>query len=252
MRFALSICEKLNKILSEPQEEAKRQNNMKKLLMFLLILLPAVLHAQSDTIFYLDGRNEGCKISKITDKDVEFSYPNEDLVNVVKKNTILQIKFSSGRTQVFNEAAELSAHKHGEFWGIPMGCDLKKFLQQLNDKGARLIEYQDDNEVKLEARFMSFESADIYVHYNPDKIVTYVDVQQNHCNKRRKEMQGILTELNSKYTLEKEGGRPWLIAIYKWIWSGENVRVVLSRGSGYARPHLCFYDTMFGYPEDEE
>ena len=227
---------------------------MKKIVLLVSVLLFALcLHAQTDTIFFADGRNEGCNVSKITDKEIEYSYPGESLVNVVKKSTVAQIKFASGRTQIFNEP-QTQTGSHGVFWGIEMGGNLKDFLEQLKAKGARFIENQDDDEVEYEAQFMAFESADIYVHYNQDKIVTYVDVQQNHAGRMAasKECKAIIEDLNSNYTLVKEGANPRVIAFYRWEWSGDNLRIVFRRGSGYSRPHLTFYDTVFGIPEEED
>ena len=225
---------------------------MKKIILLLIFVwLVLGVNAQNDTIYFSDGKIEGCTVSKITDKTVEYSYPGESLINEVKKSTISQIKFASGRTQIFESTPQKTGN-HGEFWGIEMGCNVKDFIEQLKAKGARFLEYQDDDEVKLEAQFMAFSSCDIYVHYNADKIVTYVDVQQNHSGKNRKEMQGIIEELNSTYTLVKEGGRPWLIAIYNWQWDGGKTFVKLWRATGYTRPHLCFYDTVFGIPEEDE
>lgn len=235
------------------QRRIKKQK-MKKLLLILLVAqISLSLYAQTDTIFFADGRNEGCTVSKITDKEIEYSYPGESLINVVKKNTVLQIKFASGRTQIFTQAPS-NNDKHGEFLGIAMGGNLKDFLEQLKAKGARFLEYQDEDEVKLEAQFMTFESADIYVHYNQDKIVTFVDVQQNNAGRisASKECKAVIDELNSKYELVKEGANPRVVAFYRWEWSGDNLRIVFRRGSGYSRPHLTFYDTVFGIPEEED
>lgn len=227
---------------------------MKKILLLLsLTQISLSLKAQTDTIYFSDGRNEGCTVSKITDKEIEYSYPGESLVNVVKKSSVSQIKFASGRSQMFTQA-QSNTGDHGKFWEIEMGGNMKDFVEKLKAKGARFLEYQDDDEVKLETQFMAFESADIYVHYNQDKIVTYVDVQQNHAGRMAasKECKSIIEELNSNYTLVKEGANPRVIAFYRWEWSGDNLRIVFRRGSGYSRPHLTFYDTVFGVPEEED
>ena len=227
---------------------------MKKIILLLIFVwLVLGVNAQSDTIYFSDGKIEGCTVSKITDKTVEYSYPGESLINEVKKSTISQIKFASGRTQIFNEP-QTKTGSHGVFWGIEMGGNLKDFLEQLKAKGARFIENQDDDEVKFESPFMTFESADIYVHYNADKIVTYVDVQQNHSGRAAasKECKALIEELNSNYTLVKEGANPRLIAFYRWEWSGDNLRIVFRRGSGYSRPHLTFYDTVFAIVEEDD
>ena len=62
---------------------------MKRLyLMFLLTWFSFSVYAQSDTIYFSNGKIEGCTVSKITDKTVEYSYPGESLINEVKKSTI--------------------------------------------------------------------------------------------------------------------------------------------------------------------
>jgi len=43
-------------------------------------------------------------VKEITPDAVKYSYPNEDLVNTVYKNTVQKIIFKSGRTQTFAEA----------------------------------------------------------------------------------------------------------------------------------------------------
>ncbi|MBQ9214715.1 MAG: hypothetical protein IJ150_12380, partial [Bacteroidales bacterium] len=101
---------------------------MKRLyLMFLLTWFSFSVYAQSDTIYFSNGKIEGCTVSKITDKTVEYSYPDESLINEVKKSTISQIKFASGRTQVF-ESAPQNTGTHGEFWEIEMGGNVKDFI----------------------------------------------------------------------------------------------------------------------------
>ena len=227
---------------------------MRKLVLILFLALSAFgVNAQVDTIYFADGRIEGCTVKKISDKEVEYSYPGEDLLNATKKSNVLKIKFTSGRIQVMNKQAQTQG-EHGEFLGIEMGGNVKDFVEQLKSKGVRFLEYQDNDEVKMEAPFMTLESADIYVHYNTDKVVTFVDVQQNHSGRMSasKEIKAIVEELNSNYTLEKEGANPRVVAFYHWEWSGRNLRVVLRRNSGYSRPHVTFYDTVFGVPNEED
>lgn len=213
----------------------------------------APIHAQNvyDTICFKNGEKIGCVVSRISLSEIEFSYPGETHMNVENKSSVNQIRFKSGRVQSFLDAAETNHNSncdqnqgHGEFWGIPMGGDVTEFVDQLKAKGAKVLEYKDD-EVKLESAFMSFESADIYVHFNKMNVVTYVDVQQNHSFKRTKETKGIVTELNEKYKLIKEGSKPWVIAIYRWEWLGENLLITFNRVNGYARPHLRFCDAQY-------
>jgi hypothetical protein len=59
--------------------------------------------AQTDTIF-VNGQKISCTVKEVTEDAVKYVYPNEDLVNTVYKNGVAQIKFKSGRVQVFAEA----------------------------------------------------------------------------------------------------------------------------------------------------
>lgn len=227
------------------------------------LICSATLTAQSasDTIYFKNGEKLGCIVSRVSPTEIEYSYPNETLVNVERKVSVEKIHFKSGRVQSFAEEAvpvnepEASLPKgHGEFWGIKMGGDVSAFVNELKAKGAEVLEYKDD-EVKLESAFMSFESADIYVHFNEKKEVTYVDVQQNHAlkGKRAQETKGIISELNEKYTLVKEGAKPWVIALYRWEWTGDNLLITFNRAGGYSRPHLRFCDAEYvgGLPKDD-
>ena len=72
----------------------------------LFILFSLCAFSQYDTI-YSNGERMACTIKEITPNAVKFSYPNEDLVNSVYKNTIQKIVFKSGRVQIFAEATSL-------------------------------------------------------------------------------------------------------------------------------------------------
>lgn len=77
---------------------------MKKIpFVFLLFSFSLPAFSQYDTI-YSNGERTACTVKQITPDAVEFSYPNEDLINTVYKNTIQKIVFKSGRVQVFAEA----------------------------------------------------------------------------------------------------------------------------------------------------
>jgi hypothetical protein len=77
---------------------------MKKIpFIFLLIFFSQRAFAQYDTIYSNDERI-ACSVKEVTPDAVKFSYPNEDLVNSVYKNTIQKIVFKSGRVQIFAES----------------------------------------------------------------------------------------------------------------------------------------------------
>jgi hypothetical protein len=74
-------------------------------LIIFLFLSSQGLFAQTqyDTI-YSNNEAMACTVKEITPDAVKFSYPNEDLINSVYKNTIQKIVFKSGRVQVFAES----------------------------------------------------------------------------------------------------------------------------------------------------
>jgi len=69
----------------------------------LMILCFQFAYSQQDTIF-TNSEKIVCSIKEITVDGVSFTYPGEDLVNTIYKNTVEQIIFKSGRVQRFAEA----------------------------------------------------------------------------------------------------------------------------------------------------
>lgn len=76
---------------------------MKKSVLLLLVLFAVKGSAQMDTI-YTNSEKIACIVKEITPDAVKFSYPNEELLNSVYKNTIQKIVLKSGRVQTFAEA----------------------------------------------------------------------------------------------------------------------------------------------------
>ncbi|TFF39856.1 hypothetical protein E2R66_04700 [Mucilaginibacter psychrotolerans] len=76
----------------------------------LLFLFTAIAYcsAQTDTL-YLNNQKLACSVKEITPDAVKYTYPGEDLINTVYKNTIQKIVFKSGRVQVFAEATSYKA-----------------------------------------------------------------------------------------------------------------------------------------------
>ena len=76
-----------------------------KIILTINILFVNLTYSQMDTIFTF---NETiiCKIKEVNDNSIKFSYPNEELINTIKKNKIQKIIFSSGRIKIFSEASK--------------------------------------------------------------------------------------------------------------------------------------------------
>ncbi|MBS1524168.1 MAG: hypothetical protein JST19_00880 [Bacteroidetes bacterium] len=71
-----------------------------------LLLLSSIAtygYSQSDTL-YMNNKKIACSIKEITPDAIKFTYPGEELLNTIYKNTVQKVVFKSGRTQTFAEA----------------------------------------------------------------------------------------------------------------------------------------------------
>ncbi len=75
----------------------------KQLLTSIAITLTTICLGQTDTIF-TNNEKIACSVKEITPEAVKYSFPGEDLINSIYKNSIQKIVFKSGRTQIFAEA----------------------------------------------------------------------------------------------------------------------------------------------------
>lgn len=79
-------------------------------------------------------------IKEVTEKEVKFAYPDEDILNTISINSVLKIVFKSGRVQTFSEAKEYQTVKNGLDWEhvtvIQAESDVKNLYQldQVNAK----------------------------------------------------------------------------------------------------------------------
>lgn len=69
----------------------------------IILMNCSLCHAQMDTVF-INNEKIGCLVKEITPEAVKYSFPGEDLINSVYKNTVQKIIFKSGRVQTFAEA----------------------------------------------------------------------------------------------------------------------------------------------------
>jgi hypothetical protein len=86
---------------------------MKLVALLFLFFISLQDFGQVDTIFS-NNQKIGCTIKEITTDAVKFSYPGEDLVNSVYKNTIQKIIFKSGRVQTFAESTSFKRVDNGK------------------------------------------------------------------------------------------------------------------------------------------
>ncbi|MCR8558403.1 hypothetical protein KXD93_12155 [Mucilaginibacter sp. BJC16-A38] len=60
-------------------------------------------YAQTDTVV-LNNQRIACSVKEVTPDAVKYSFPGEDVINSVYKNTVQKIIFKSGRVQTFAES----------------------------------------------------------------------------------------------------------------------------------------------------
>jgi len=72
------------------------------ILFFAWALITGNVSGQSDTIF-TNNEQIICSVKEVTPEAVKFTYPNEDIINSIYKNTVQKIVFKSGRIQNFAE-----------------------------------------------------------------------------------------------------------------------------------------------------
>ena len=76
------------------------------ILSMILLYIPFIGLSQSDTII-TNVERIPCTIKEVTADAIKFSYPQEDLINTIYKNTIKKVVFKSGRIQTFAESIPL-------------------------------------------------------------------------------------------------------------------------------------------------
>ena len=86
------------------------QNLKMKIFGTLLFLFFSVITFAQDKVVMLNGEERTGKVLAINEGDIKFVYEGEDLEYDINKSEISKIVFSSGRTQVFNEASASEGH----------------------------------------------------------------------------------------------------------------------------------------------
>jgi len=83
-----------------------RSSNYGAKALFILALFftfNSATYAQTDTVIS-NNQKIACSIKEITPDAVKYTFPGEDVINTVYKNTVQKIIFKSGRVQTFAEA----------------------------------------------------------------------------------------------------------------------------------------------------
>ena len=88
----------------------------KQLFVFLSLFLGVSLYAQ-DKVVLKNGEELNVKVVKNDEKNIEFQYPGESMVNVKNKREIKKIVYESGREEVINvgiNVPEINSEKDWE------------------------------------------------------------------------------------------------------------------------------------------
>ncbi len=70
---------------------------------FLIFAIVSFCYSQTDTIF-TNNEKIACSVKEITPDAVKYTFPGEDVITTVYKNTVQKIIFKSGRVQTFAES----------------------------------------------------------------------------------------------------------------------------------------------------
>jgi len=70
---------------------------------FLTFIVTTCSYAQTDTAI-INNQKIACSIKEITPDAIKYTFPGEDVINTVYKNTVQKIIFKSGRVQTFAES----------------------------------------------------------------------------------------------------------------------------------------------------
>ena len=75
---------------------------MKKSITLILVFVSMAIYAQTDKIILRDYSIIDAVVTKVSEDQIEYSFPNESLVNSLKTSKIVRIEFGSGRVQNFD------------------------------------------------------------------------------------------------------------------------------------------------------
>jgi len=81
------------------------KSHFHKFFVTFLLIVGSLLHcyAQTDTVV-INNQKIACSVKEITPDAVKYTFPGEDVINSVYKNTVQKIIFKSGRVQTFAES----------------------------------------------------------------------------------------------------------------------------------------------------
>ncbi len=107
---------------------------MKRLIIIVVgLILPIFASSQTklDTLFYVNGDIIVAAISRITTDEVEYIYPNEVLINVVKTSELREVHLGSGRVLKYSDNTAALKHKNNH--GLPADATLRELVAAGNN-----------------------------------------------------------------------------------------------------------------------
>ena len=123
------------------------------------ILLTTGANAQSaavDSVYTNEG-TLAVNVKEITETGIRYTFPNEDVINTVFKNSVYRVKYKSGRVQSFTEALALAPVTGGDDWEkvtlSKLEWEIKGLykLEDVNAKAKGTTEFSNVNKVKNRA-----------------------------------------------------------------------------------------------------
>jgi hypothetical protein len=84
-----------------------------KLLVFSTLLFAQ--KTQYDTI-YTNNNKFAATIKEVSETNIKFNYPDEDLLNSIYKNLVVKVRHKSGRIEIFKESQSFPIIKTGADW----------------------------------------------------------------------------------------------------------------------------------------
>lgn len=86
---------------------------MKKIILFFFLILSSSCFAQDVVVFH-NGKTAEGKVSEVTDQFIRFVYKGEDVVNIIGRCAISEVRFSSGRVQQMSQKIYIDSPKDWE------------------------------------------------------------------------------------------------------------------------------------------
>lgn len=76
---------------------------MKAVFSLVFLCFSVFAHAQQDTIFF-GNEKLIVTVKEVGEESIKYTYPGEDIINSIYKNSVSKISYRSGRVQIFREA----------------------------------------------------------------------------------------------------------------------------------------------------